>query len=388
MVAETAEITAAGFLELVGDPLRWALLGALAGSDRRVGELTTATGKQQSLVSYHLGQLRAAGLVSARRSSADGRDTYYRAELGRCRDLFTRATAALHPGLQLQHVTPAPARRPGGRKPRVLFLCTGNSARSQMAEALLERRSEGTIVARSAGSHPKPLHPNAVRVMAERGIDIAGTTQQARVPVRTLPLRPGHHAVRQGQGDLPGVPRPAHDRALEHGGSVIGRRRRPRDLPGVRPHRGGDRGAGRSAHRPSHRHVYPRGAHMNDETVNVRYMVDDVAAALDFYTSHFGFETLTVAAPAFADVSRGNLRLLLSGPASSAGRPMPDGARPGPGGWNRIHFVTSDLDGEVARLRSEGVRFRNDVVSGPGGRQILVEDPSGNLIELFQPAAG
>jgi catechol 2,3-dioxygenase-like lactoylglutathione lyase family enzyme len=127
---------------------------------------------------------------------------------------------------------------------------------------------------------------------------------------------------------------------------------------------------------------------MNDETVNVRYMVDDVAAALDFYTSHFGFETLTVAAPAFADVSRGKLRLLLSGPASSAGRPMPDGVRPGPGGWNRIHFVTSDLDGEIARLRSEGVRFRNDVVSGPGGRQILVEDPSGNLIELFQPAAG
>ena len=127
---------------------------------------------------------------------------------------------------------------------------------------------------------------------------------------------------------------------------------------------------------------------MNDETVNVRYMVDDVAAALDFYTSHFGFETLTVAGPAFADVSRGNLRLLLSGPASSAGRTMPDGARPSPGGWNRIHFVTSDLDAEIARLRSAGVPFRNDVVSGPGGRQILVEDPSGNLIELFQPAAG
>src|SRR6476659_10018134 len=125
-----------------------------------------------------------------------------------------------------------------------------------------------------------------------------------------------------------------------------------------------------------------------DELVSVRYMVDDVEAAVDFYTTHLGFQTRTAAFPAFADVSRGNLRLLLSGPASSAGRPMPDGARPGPGGWNRIHFVTADLDAEIARLRSAGVPFRNDVVSGPGGRQILIEDPSGNLIELFQPAAG
>jgi catechol 2,3-dioxygenase-like lactoylglutathione lyase family enzyme len=111
-----------------------------------------------------------------------------------------------------------------------------------------------------------------------------------------------------------------------------------------------------------------------------------VAAAVDFYTTHFGFET-GIASPAFADVTRGNLRLLLSGPASSAGRPMPDGARPEPGGWNRIHLIATDLDGEIARLKDEGVPFRNEVVSGPGGRQILVTDPSGNLIELFQPAA-
>jgi catechol 2,3-dioxygenase-like lactoylglutathione lyase family enzyme len=123
-----------------------------------------------------------------------------------------------------------------------------------------------------------------------------------------------------------------------------------------------------------------------EDTVNVRYMVDDVAGAVDFYTTHFGFQTQTTALPAFADVTRGNLRLLLSGPASSAGRPMPDGTRPQPGGWNRLHFVTADLDGEIDRLRAAGVRFRNDVVSGPGGRQILLEDPSGNPIELFQPA--
>ena len=125
---------------------------------------------------------------------------------------------------------------------------------------------------------------------------------------------------------------------------------------------------------------------MDHQTVNVRYLVDDVAAALDFYTTHLDFAIHTSTLPAFADVTRGKLRLLLSGPASSAGRPMPDGERPGPGGWNRIHLVTDDLDAEIARLRDEGVPFRNDVVSGPGGRQILIQDPSGNLVELFQPA--
>jgi len=125
---------------------------------------------------------------------------------------------------------------------------------------------------------------------------------------------------------------------------------------------------------------------MNDETVNVRYMVDDVDEAIAFYTNTLGFEVLTNFAPAFADVQRGNLRLLLSGPKSSAGRPMPDGAKPAPGGWNRIHFIVDDLDSEVARLRAAGAPFRNDVVEGPGGKQILLQDPSGNVIELFEPA--
>jgi catechol 2,3-dioxygenase-like lactoylglutathione lyase family enzyme len=123
-----------------------------------------------------------------------------------------------------------------------------------------------------------------------------------------------------------------------------------------------------------------------NEMVNVRYMVDDVQESIDFYTKHLGFEPLTSAVPAFADVRRGNLRLLLSGPASSAGRPMPDGVKPGPGGWNRIHLIVDDIGAEVDRLRQEGLGFRNDVVTGPGGSQILLEDPSGNVIELFQPA--
>jgi catechol 2,3-dioxygenase-like lactoylglutathione lyase family enzyme len=124
-----------------------------------------------------------------------------------------------------------------------------------------------------------------------------------------------------------------------------------------------------------------------DEVVNVRYMVDDVDESIAFYTKLLGFEMLTSAAPAFADVRRGNLRLLLSGPKSSAGRPMPDGRTPGPGGWNRIHFIVDDIDAEVARLRDAGATFRNDILSGPGGKQILLEDPSGNVVELFQPAA-
>jgi catechol 2,3-dioxygenase-like lactoylglutathione lyase family enzyme len=125
---------------------------------------------------------------------------------------------------------------------------------------------------------------------------------------------------------------------------------------------------------------------MTDNTVHVRYLVEDVQTSIDFYTGILGFESITTFLPAFADVRRGNLRLLLSGPASSAGRAMPDGRVPHPGGWNRIHLLVDDIDSEVDRLRAAGVPFRSEVVSGPGGRQIVLDDPSGNPVELFQPA--
>src|SRR3954451_17908734 len=161
------------FLRLAGHPVRWQLLSELAHSDRRVGELCELAGRRQSLVSYHLRQLRDGGMVSMRRSAADRRDSYYALDLARCGELLSSAGASLHPALA-RLPGARPAREPHAPLARVLFLCTGNSARSQIAEALAGKLSGGAISAVSAGSHPKPLHPTAVRVMRERGIDIAG----------------------------------------------------------------------------------------------------------------------------------------------------------------------------------------------------------------------
>jgi ArsR family transcriptional regulator, arsenate/arsenite/antimonite-responsive transcriptional repressor / arsenate reductase (thioredoxin) len=201
-IGAASELAAPRFLQLAGHPLRWRLLRELARSDRQVHELISLLGQQQSLVSYHLGKLRAGKLVTARRSSADGRDAYYSVDLSRFADLLATTGTALHPGLQLgvpsrdlgtppgdlgtppgDLGTPpgdlgAPSGDAAGRQgqpmAKVLFLCTGNSARSQMAEALARERSGGWVAAFSAGSRPKPLHPDAVRVMAEHGIDLAG----------------------------------------------------------------------------------------------------------------------------------------------------------------------------------------------------------------------
>jgi protein-tyrosine-phosphatase len=170
--AHPPDVAPLEFLQLAGHPLRWRLLGELARSDRLVHELTGLIGEPQNLVSYHLGKLRDGRLVSARRSAADRRDTYYTADLARIGSLLSASGGALHPGIRLTQ----PARDDLQTGPvRILFLCTGNSARSQMAEALAKARSDGAIEAVSAGSHPKPLHPNALRVMHETyGLDLAG----------------------------------------------------------------------------------------------------------------------------------------------------------------------------------------------------------------------
>jgi len=205
------EVSPQQFLQLLADARRWCLMSELARSDRRVSELTELVGEPQNLVSYHLRELRGAGLVSSRRSCFDGRDMYYRADLDRCGELFRAAGSALQPGLGLAEA-PSSARG-SGRQPRVLFLCTGNSARSQMAQALLEHRSDHTIHARSAGSDPKALHPNAVRVMAELGIDISG--QAAKHLDRFAGTRFDHvitlcDRVREVCPQFPGRPAHAH----------------------------------------------------------------------------------------------------------------------------------------------------------------------------------
>jgi protein-tyrosine-phosphatase/DNA-binding transcriptional ArsR family regulator len=170
-------------VRLLAEPVRWLLMRELASSDRRVRELTAAVGQPQNLVSYHLRQLRAAGLVTARRSSLDGRDTYYSLDLDGCAQALAASVSALHPGLAWAPAAPESA-APEAVRRRVLFVCTGNTGRSPMAEALLAHRAGAYVEAASAGIHPKPLHPDAVSVMWDRyRIDITGHRPR---PVETL----------------------------------------------------------------------------------------------------------------------------------------------------------------------------------------------------------
>jgi protein-tyrosine-phosphatase len=198
-------------LGLLSDPIRWEIVAELGASDRRVGELVSLLGRPQNVVSYHLAELRRAGLATARRSSADGRDMYYRADLTRCRDLIAAAAASLQPGLSLVPEATDDMRIAG--RPELLFLCTGNSARSQIAEALAVHRSHGQISAASAGSHPKTLHPNAVRVLAERGIDISDRSTKSLTQFtgrrfdRVVTLC---DKVREVCPDFPGAPVSSH----------------------------------------------------------------------------------------------------------------------------------------------------------------------------------
>ncbi len=215
-------------LRVVTEPNRWRLLAELARSDRQVSELVEALDVPQSLVSYHLRELQAAGLVSAKRSAADGRDTFYRVDADRWVGLLNEAAEALQPGVTLMPAPPPPPRPVRGRPPRVLFLCTGNSARSQMAEALLRHRAgAGRVDARSAGSHPKAVHPAAVAVMTERGIDLSG--HEAKPLSRFRRVRFDHmitlcDKVREICPDFPGQPATAHwsvaDPALEGDGAT------------------------------------------------------------------------------------------------------------------------------------------------------------------------
>lgn len=206
------EVAPPVFLRLAGHPLRWRLLDELARSDRQVHELTTLLGQPQNLVSYHLGQLRRAQLVGARRSSADGRDIYYTLDLARCGLLLAATGGALHPGLRLA-LPPPPAAWPGRARAQVLFMCTGNSSRSQMAEALLRHVAGDAVEVYSAGSHPKPVHPDAVAVMADHGIDISQAsakhldefTGRRFDYVITLCDR-----VREVCPEFPGCPEPVH----------------------------------------------------------------------------------------------------------------------------------------------------------------------------------
>jgi len=317
-MVSSGQTTSPTFVRLAAHPLRWRLLTELATSDLRVRELVSLVGQPQNLVSYHLRLLRTGGLVSAGRSSFDGRDSYYHLDLDRCAKALAGAGGCLHPALGFD-ASPPSALVFDQPPPAVLFACTGNSSRSPIAEALLRHRTAGRVEVASAGSHPRPhIHPTAVRVLRdEYGIDIAD--QHPRHPDTLTDRRFDYvislcDKVREVCPDFPDQPRLIHwsipDPATADSADQD-------SYPAFR------RTA--AAINTRIRHLVPVLAHATggsavttpDQYASVRYLVDDVQAAIDFYTTHIGFTLRASAAPAFADVVRGPLRLLLSGPASS-----------------------------------------------------------------------
>ncbi len=336
-----------------------------SASDRAVRELMALIDEPQSLVSYHLRLLREGGLVTARRSSADGRDSYYAIDLAACREALQIAGVALHPAL-LTRSARAPVRPPA----RALVANTGccSCARATAHAPRSQKRcSSGcrpaTIERRAPAATRSRCIPTPSACCTGTGSTSAHEPHQAPRRVPRPAIRHGDHAVRPGARGLPGVPVPPRTRPLERSRPGARGFDRPRVVPGVRAHRG----RARDPHQLPAPSVRPttattrRSAMSNDEIVSVRYMVDDVEKSVAFYTELLGFEVLTNFAPAFADVKRGNLRLLLAGTEELGGRPMPDGATPGPGGWNRIHLIVDDIDsrGRTAPRRRRDVPQRH-----------------------------
>ena len=336
------------FVRLASHPVRWRLLRELVRSDRTVRELMALIDEPQSLVSYHLRLLREGELVTARRSSADRRDSYYAIDLAACREALQHAGGALHSALQL-----VPARPESSRAHRATSPPAGAVLVHRQQRAITDRRGASrSHVGRDdpRGRAPAAIRSRCTRMPCECMRTIRDrhqrTPHEASRRVRIRAVRHGDHTVRPRSRGLPDVSGSTRARPLERSGSGARGLERPRVVPRVRTH--GNRA--RDPHRLPVPHLHPH-AHLEEarECPTMRSSVSATWSMTSLRRSRStpnasAFEVLTNAAPAFADVKRGNLRLLLSGPKSSAGRPMSDGVTPGPGGWNRIHLIVDDID--------------------------------------------